>query len=253
MKKFLLPLVVVSFCLFGCLTSEEDVTINADGSGVYQNTTDMSGLFEMMDLLAAMDTSQNNQLKKISDKDIDSTFSFKSFIDTVASLTTDQKKLFEKATMRMNINQEEKRFKMTMNYPFAKMDDLQKIIELQQNSQAPNPFNGAAGGNDMTPDAGLSAINKIMNITFKNGLIERKIDREKIKELESNEQFKDMEKAEQMLEAITFNSSFHLPKAAKNVTGEKVKVSNDKKTITVNYTMMDVLKAPSSLEFKVEY
>src|SRR5687768_13754117 len=126
MKKILLLLIVASICLFGCLNSEEDITINADGSGIYQNAMDMSGLFDMLDMIAAMDTSQNNQLKKISDKDIDSIFLFKSFIDTVTTLTADQKKLFEKATMRMNINQKEKKFKMTMSYPFAKLDDLQK-------------------------------------------------------------------------------------------------------------------------------
>jgi hypothetical protein len=254
MKKLLSLLFVSSICLWGCLNSEEDVTINADGSGVYQNTMDMSGMFDMMDMLAAMDTSQNSQLKKVSDKDIDSSFSFKSFIDTVTSLTADEKRLFEKATMRMNINQKQKKFKMTMSYPFAKLDDLQKIIELQQSNKAPNPFDRSMGGNDASPDnAGLPAINKIMNITFKNGLIERKIDKEKIKDLESSEQLKDMEKAEQMLEAITFSSSFHLPRAAKNATGEKIKLSNDKKTITVNYSLMDVIKSPSSLEFKVEY
>jgi hypothetical protein len=246
MKKLLLLLVFTSTFLFGCFNSEEDVTINADGSGVYQNVMDMSGMFDMMDMIAAMDTSQNNQLKKVSDKDIDSTFSFKSFIDTVTSLTADQKKLFEKATMRMSINQKEKRFKMTTNYPFTKMDDLQKIIELQQSNKVPNPFNQSDNG-------GLPAINKIMNISFKNGLIERKIDQEKIKNLENNEQLKDMDKAEQMLEAITFSSSFHLPRPVKNIAGEKLKLSSDKKTITVNYTLMDVIKAPSSFEFKVEY
>jgi len=187
MKKLLLLLVFTSTFLFGCFNSEEDVTINADGSGVYQNVMDMSGMFDMMDMIAAMDTSQNNQLKKVSDKDIDSTFSFKSFIDTVTSLTADQKKLFEKATMRMSINQKEKRFKMTTNYPFTKMDDLQKIIELQQSNKAPNPFNRSMGGENITPDnGGLPAINKIMNISFKNGLIERKIDKEKIKEMEDH-------------------------------------------------------------------
>ena len=64
MKKLLLLLLVSSICFWGCLNSEEDVTINADGSGVYQNTMDMSGMFDMMDMLAAMDTSQNSQLKK---------------------------------------------------------------------------------------------------------------------------------------------------------------------------------------------
>ena len=65
MKKLLLLLLVTSICLWGCLNSDEDVTINADGSGVYQNTMDMSGMFDMMDMFAAMDTSQNSKLKKM--------------------------------------------------------------------------------------------------------------------------------------------------------------------------------------------
>ena len=130
MKKLLLLLLVSSICLWGCLNSEEDVTINADGSGVYQNTMDMSGMFDMMDMLAAMDTSQNSQLKKVSDKDIDSSFSFKSFIDTVTSLTADEKRLFEKATMRMNINQKQKKFKMTMSYPLHKPSPAMRVSSI---------------------------------------------------------------------------------------------------------------------------
>ena len=152
MKKILLLLIVASICLLGCFNSEEDVTINDDGSGVYKNTMDMSGMFDMLDMIAAMDTSENNQLKKVSDKNIDSSFAFKSFIDTVTSLTADQKKLFEKAMMRLKVNQKEKEFKMTMSYPFAKMDDLEKIIELQQSGKVPNPFNRSMGGEEMTPD-----------------------------------------------------------------------------------------------------
>ena len=254
MKKILLLISFVSVFLFGCLNTEEDVTINADGSGIYKNAVDLSGLFDMMQMAASMDTSESTGLKKISDKNIDSTISFKSFIDTVSSLTKDQKKLFEKATVRIKMNQEEKAFKLTMNYPFNNMDDLQKLLELQQSGKVPNPLKQSMG-NEMpaTGGDGLPSIDKIMNISFKNGLIERKIDQEKLADLKNNEHFKEAEKVEQMLEGITFSSSFHLPKVAKNTSGERLKLSDDKKTVTINYNLLDLIKAPTSLEFKVEY
>ena len=68
MKKNLLLISFVCVCLFGCLNTEEDVTINADGSGIYKNAVDLSGLFDMMQMAASMDTSESTGLKKISDK-----------------------------------------------------------------------------------------------------------------------------------------------------------------------------------------
>jgi hypothetical protein len=254
MKKKFLLLVFSSLCLFGCLNTEEHTTINADGSGIYKSSVDMSGLFDMIEMAAMMDTSSNNPLKNISDKVIDSVVTFKSFIDTVTSLTADQKKLFKDATMRIKINEKEKAFNFTMTYPFAKMDDLQKLIELQKSDKLPNPLKESmAGEMPATTGGSLPSIDKIMNVRFKKGLIERKIDQEKLNDLMNDEQFKEVGKVEEMLEAITFSSSFHLPKAAKNTTGEKLKLSDDKKTATISYTLLDMVKAPSSLEFKVEY
>lgn len=252
MKKILLLISFASICLLGCINTEEDVVINSNGSGIYKTAVDLSGLFDMMQMAASMDTSESAQLKKISDKNIDSVVSFKSFIDTVSSLTKEEKKLFEKATVRIKMNQEEKTFKLTMTYPFDKMNDLQKLLELQQSDKLPNPLTQSMG-NEMAGDNGLPSIGKIMNTSFKNGLIERKIDQEKLNDLKDNEQFKEAGQIEEMLEAITFSSSFHLPKAAKKTSGEKLKLSDDKKTVTTNYNLLDVIKAPTALEFRVEY
>jgi len=254
MKKFLLLICFVSICLLGCFSTEEDLNINSDGSGTYKNAVDLSGLFDMMQMMASMDTSESSELKKISDKNIDSVISFKSFIDTVSSLSKDEKKLFEKATIQVKMNQEEKIFKLTMNYPFNKMEDLQKLIELQQSDKVPNPLKQSMG-NEMpaTGDNGLPSIDKIMKMTFKKGLIERKIDQQKLNDLKENEQFKEAGQVEEMLEAITISSTYHLPKAAKNTRGERLKLSDDKKTVMINYNLLDLIKTPASLEFKVEY
>ena len=253
MNKLLIFIAFVSICLFSCLNTEEEVTINANGSGTYKNSVDLSGLFDMMQMMASMDTSGSAGLQKLSDKNIDSVIQFKSFIDTVSSLTNEQKKLFERATVHIKMNQQEKAFKLTMSYPFSKMDDLQKLIELQQSDKLPNPLKQSMGNEMPSGGGGLPSIDKIMNMRFKNGLIERKIDREKLADLKNSDQFKEAGQMEDMLQSITFSSSFRLPKSAKNITGEKLKLSEDKKTVTINYSLLDVIKTPSSLEYKIEY
>lgn len=253
MNRLLIIIAFVSICLFGCLNTEEEVTINANGSGTYKNSVDLSGLFDMMEMMASMDTSGSAGLQKLSDKNIDSLIEFKTFIDTVSSLTSEQKKLFEKATVRIKMNQQEKVFQLTMSYPFSKMDDLQKLIELQQSDKLPNPLKQSMGNEMPSGGGGLPSIDKIMNMRFRNGLIERKIDQQKLADLKNNDQFKEAGQMEDMLQSISFSSSYHLPKAAKNISGEKLKLSDDKKTVTINYNLLDVIKTPSSLEYKIEY
>ena len=253
MRKLLIFITIVSTFLFGCLNTEEELTIDANGSGVYKNSVDLSGLLDMMEMMSSMDTSADAGLKKLSEKNIDSTVEFKSFVDTVASLTNEQKKLFEKATVRIQMNQQEKAFKLTMSYPFSELDDLQKLIELQQSDKLPNPLQQSMG-NEVPPGSGrLPSIDKIMKMRFTNGLIERKIDQEKLADLKNSEQFKEAGQMDDMMQSITFSSTFNLPKAAKNISGEKLKLSDDKKTATINYTLLDVIKSPSSLEYKIEY
>jgi hypothetical protein len=255
MKKILLFVSVLAFCLTGCLDSEEDVTIQPDGSGVYKTTIDMSGLFDMMQMMAMMDTSANSQLKELADKNIDSTFAVSSFTDTSTTLTSEEKALLKNGTVHMTINQADKIFKVVMNYPFSKVEDIEKIVALQKSGKSFNPLGNTKENTEMGEmgDKGLPSADEISNISFKKGLIERKVDPQKLADLKNDNQFKDMMQADQMLTQVTFTTSIHLPKAAKTATGEKLKLSDDKKTVRVNYTLLDMVKNPGALEFKVEY
>lgn len=258
MRKILFLIALTAFCLIGCLDSQEDVTINANGSGTYKSTIDMSGLFDMLQMAAMMDTSANNALQKFSDKNLDSTLLFRSFTDTSSTLTPEEKALLRDATMHININQKEKQFKVNMTYPFKKMDDLQKILELQKSNKGFNPFKkptedssfSALGGGD---EAGLPNPDQVMNISYKNGLIERKLDQQKLDSLKAKEQNSPMQGMDEMMTSVTFGTVIHLPRAVKNATGEKITLSDDKKTVRINYTLADLKKNPKSLEFKIEY
>lgn len=260
MKKSLLfisCILLTAFCLTGCLDSEEDVTINSNGAGVYKNTIDMSGLFDMMQMAAMMDTSANSQLKEFSDKNVDSTISLSAFTDTATALTADEKALLHDGTMHMTINQKDKIFKIVLNYPFKKVEDIQKITELQQSGKGFNPM-GKAKDNPALQgmeeqSGGLPSADQYTQTSFKNGLIERKVDQQKINDLKNNEQFSQMQNAGDMLSGVTFTSTIHLPKPVKSSSGSKLTVSDDKKTVRVKYTLQDMIKTPQTLEFKVEY
>lgn len=257
MKKSLLFIsftLLTALFLTGCLDSQEDVTIQADGSGVYKNTVDMSGLFDMLQMAAMMDTSANSQLKKFSDKNIDSTITLGSFTDTSTTLTAEEKALVKNGTVHFNINQQDKVFKIDMNFPFKKVEDLQKILELQKSGKGFNPLkkatdNPAMGNFSQDSDSPFEGL----DMTFKNGLIERKVDQKKLDSLKNNDEGNQLASMGAMLEGVTFSTTIHLPKPVKSSSGEKVTVSDDKKTVRVKYTMADMMKNPKALEFKVEY
>jgi len=261
MKKILLSIsftLLSAFILTGCLDSQEDVTIKADGSGVYKNTVDMSGLFDMLQMAAMMDTSASSQLKQLSDKNIDSSFSLGAFSDTSTALTAEEKALLKNAMVHLNINQSNKVFKIDMTYPFKKVEDLQKILELQKSKKGFNPLKQAgdnpafqglgqdSGGEMDSPLSGL-------DITYKNGLIERKVDQKKLDSSKNNDSGNQLKNMGEMLEGVTFSTVIHLPRPVKNSTGAKISVSDDRKTVRMKYNLSELMKTPKALEFKVEY
>jgi hypothetical protein len=263
MKKFLLLIsftLLTAFFLTGCLDSQEDVTIKSDGSGVYKNSIDMSGLFDMLQMAAMMDTSANSQLKQLSDKNLDSTFSLAGFADTSSTLSAEEKALLKNGTVHLNINQQNKVLKVDMTYPFKKVEDLQKILELQKSKKGFNPLKqagenpalqglGGRGDSDTAMGSPLDGI----DIIYKNGLIERKVDQKKIDAAKNSEGGNQLKSMGEMLDGVTFSTVIHLPRPVKNSSGEKLSLSDDKKTLRMKYSLSDMMKNPKALEFKVEY
>jgi hypothetical protein len=261
MKRYLLSVSLVlatAFILTGCLDTQEDVTIKSDGSGLYKNSVDMSGLFDMLQMAAMMDTSAASQLKQLSNKNIDSTFSLSGFTDTASALSAEEKALLKNGTVHLNINQQNKVLKVDMNYPFKKMEDLQKIIELQKSGKGFNPLK-QAGQTPGLPGLGEGAGGEMGNplegiaVTYKNGLIERKVDQAKIESAKNSEAGSQLANMGEMLDGVTFSTVIHLPRAVKSSTGQKLTLSDDKKTVRMKYTLSDMMKDPRTLEFKLEY
>jgi hypothetical protein len=248
---------LTALVLTGCLDTVEEITIAQDGSGVYKSTLDMSGMFDMIEMMAAMDTSANSQLKKLSDKDIDSVVHMRGIADSATHLTGEQKKLFYDATMSITMKQKEKIFKMGMNYPFKKLEDVQKIMELNEEGKGVGLFGKGEKNNAALPGAeekaDVPSLGKYYDMTVKNGLIERKINNQKLEALKNDDKLKDLKGAGDMMGTVSFKTVIHLPKAAAKAEGEKLELSADKKTVTIRSSLMDIFENPGSLNFRIEY
>jgi hypothetical protein len=257
MKKLFRLLIAAPalFFLAGCFDTTEEITIDKNGSGVYQVNADFKGLFDLIDAMKAMDTSANSSLQKMP-SNIDTTIKLSSFTDTSSTLTAEEKTLLRDATLNMVMNEKDKVFKILMKYPYKDINDVQKIVRLSQSS---NNFIGKALQGKESPHAdmqmnpGMPELNNFFDVTFKKGLLEKKVNAEKLKEFQNNEQYAQMQQALQLMTEATVNTVIHLPKPAKKVEGAKVKLSEDKKTVTVNASFADLFNDPNSFAYRVEY
>jgi hypothetical protein len=256
-KHAFLLMAILTILLAGCLDTVEELNIAVDGTGTYKTTMDMSGMFDMIEMMAAMDTSASGQLKKLSEKDMDSVLHLRSITDSAADLTEEQKRLFREATMRITMNQKEKQFKLGMTYPFKNIEDVQKIIALNESGKGVGLF--GKGQKDSTAVPGMDekssvpSLNNYFDITIRPGLIERRLNEVKIESLKKDEKFAEMKNAGEMMGTITFKTVIHLHKPAKKAEGEKLTLSDDKKTVTIKSNLGDLFDNPKSLGYKIEY
>lgn len=182
MKKFLLVITLTFTGLFftGCMETTEELTIAADGTGTYNVGMDMSGLFDLMDMMKGMDRSLNAPTQKI--EQMDTVIAMRDFTDTASHLTTEEKALMKDAKMKMKMNEAAKEFKMEMNFPFNKVSDVQKLMQLSQKSSGGNMLQnmlgnplGAESSNDQLP-----SVSNFYDMVINNNLIEKKTESRKI-------------------------------------------------------------------------
>jgi hypothetical protein len=252
-KKLLFFLfLLTSFGLTSCLDTVEELTINKDGTGTYKTTMDMSGAFDMLDMVAAMDTS--NKMKKFAERDIDSTLAFSSLIDSAKDVTAEQKALLKNATLGLTLKKKERILRMNMNFPFNHVEDVQKIQGFSNMGTGLNKLAGAGDNKSQVnmEDEAVPSTTSVYNTQFKAGLLERTVDQARFEALK-NGKMKDLQNAGDMLETMKFSTVINLPSIAKKVTGQRAILSKDQKTVTINYTMAEFMSNPKALEFHIEY
>lgn len=276
MKKIYLLISLVLILLFNSCDITEKLIINEDGSGKFSYEIDGSKMVSLMGDNFKDIFEDEKKLKKRNKKDgglktkkvIDSTFTFKELFvnkqDSILKLSTEEQqkiKTMERFSVRIFVNQDEGKMSYSIFTDFKSIQELQEIMSPLQSMKtiSPNSKNNSSG---LEMD-GLLENSK--TIYFYNGNSFKKTVSKIKKEkeiFENSEEYSDSIqndalKLKKSFELFYGQSNYKLvyqfPKVIKKASLENLLYSEDKKTITVEYSFKDYIENPEKLSLEVEF
>ncbi len=248
MKKILYLLSpVLFFSLGGCLDVTEEVMLNADGTGTYVNTNNMSQAITIAKNMGQM----NND--KIPAK-LDTTYSLADQADSIAGITPEEKELFRKGNIHSVISMDDEKLVTILTFPFGKMSDIGTINHLtrlyamhalKKNMPADMP------GADQMPEP--SSVDDYYSLKYSNDELKKEVIKEKYSKVNDDKFFQQMQQAIAMGIEVSSTYIYDLPRPAEKVEGKNAKLSDDHKKVTVKASLDDFLNDPTVYEFKVKF
>ena len=265
MKKigWLFPILLL-FVATGCFDSAEETTINDNGSGLFTSTIDMSKLIT----LAKTFGGDNKEMKELESAKKDTTVSLATFKDSIGNFNDAEKKLLDKGSLRLIMDMGGEKMNLTFSFPFSKTAEIASITQLLKKSKGQivsKIFDkigpGDAGGDDNKEGAfGMpgqgeeqSDISDYYDYVFEKGHLSCKLNKEKYANVGEDKSLKTMQEMAQMGLSASFKKVINLPKPAKKAEGKGIKLSNDKKQITIEGTLDDFFEEASYFEYDIEY
>ena len=226
-------------------TFTENIYINDNGTGKFSVDIDGSALMEMAGDQIAGQMGDNK-------KDIDTTFTFKKVFeekkDSIAKLSPETQKELKKLEsyiVSTKISSEKKQFLMNMSTDFKNVNELQDILQtlgtLQKLEGGANPMGSGFGDNGSK-----------LSYTYDGKKFTRKavVDEQK-KAAKPKDSAGDMSKM--MFASSSYIVKYHFPKKIKKVSNPTALFSDDRKSITIQYSFTDYMENPDKLNFDVEF
>lgn len=261
-----LATVVAIVLFFGCYEVNEEIVINADGSGTFATKMDMSQLIEMLQAMGG----EEELTKEGLDRPIDTLISMNDLMKENSKASAEQKELVKDGKMRLQMDMAKKVFITDINMPFRNLNDLQKLLSGAGGSGAgmtdlfKNMFDKGAKADgdtskeivDRAVDPGenqMDQLSNVFDVAVKDGLISRKVNADKLAKLLANPEMAQMKELGANGIEITYTTTIKLPRAIKKVDNTLIKVSSDKKTVTLKYNLLDMFDAPEKFSYTIEY
>ena len=258
-KLKLLSVFLTLFFLLGCYEVNEEIVLSENGSGTFSTKMDLAQLIEMMQSFGQEEMNQEGL-----DKVIDTVISMKSFADSAKDITPEQKALFSAGKMRLQMNIKEKIFKIDTDIPFKSYGDLQlllagggsmtgmsdmmkKIFDKggeEKNDQPDTP-------KDLDPD--LGQLSNIFDVEVKKGLLSKKLNQEKYRLLMERPEMAQMKQIGSAGIEILYSTTIKLPRPVKSSDNPLIKLSDDKKSVTIKYNYLELFETPEKFSYTITY
>ena len=256
MKRIILLLSAI-ICFAGCYEVNEEIIINENGSGSFNTRMDMGQMLEMIQSMAG----EEELAKEGLDKVLDTTIFMKSILDTAKDVTAEERELLKDGKLNLQMNMKEKLFKAQVFIPFKGYNNLQSLMSGKGNSITglSDLFKGVFDKGEQKPaldspkEPGLEDMNTIFDVVIKDGLISKKINPEKHKALIEKPEVAQMQQMASGGMEILYSTTIKLPRPAKKTDNPLIKLSDDKKTVTLKYNLLDLFDHPEKFSYAVEF
>ncbi len=217
---------------------------------MFTSTTDLSN---MIALLKQMGSEEAAKMQNT-----DTTISLTGIADSIAGLSPDQKKIVNQGTMKLTLNMQDEKLLVKLNFPFEKLTDIESLKEVLPKLSV-SALKKLPGANQMPDGSGESDSSKIKTFdnyfddTISKKVISKTLNKAKYATAADDEFMKSLQQMSGMGSPMTVNYVINLPRRAKKVEGKAVKLSDDKKKVTVSVTSDDFFNDPSKFEYRIEY
>ena len=266
MKKFtwFLGLAVI-FITAGCFDTAEEITINDSGNGTYMSTLDMGKLLSMAKTMGG----DKDEMKDIEKLKVDTLINLKDIKDSLKNLNDAERKIAATGTLKVNVDANEEKMNFVFTFPFSKpaeISDIQNVLKKSKQDVLDNIMqkifsetgsNKSSNVMDMGDDndkGGLTAdLDEYYTTVYNKGMISHKVNKEKYAHVEDDKALKSMQELTQLGVSLNMKTIINLPRPAKKAEGKGIKLSDDKKKITLEGTLDDFFENASYFEYEIEY
>lgn len=238
-----------------CSISEEmDLSGGANG-GYYKVDADMGQALTMMKSMGGGDQLKDSSMAGAKD----SSFSLFNQVDSIREFFTDKElQYFLNGKGEMKMNMEENLFTMQLRYPIKDLKDMQQFFATQHKIDSITKANkdsipeaqgeGELQLNQKTPDFSKMLTPKTAYI-----ITDTSISREGIEKADMGGEMGDMKGMEMFFGQITISTTIKLPRPAKIVKGDNAKLLDDKKTVVISASMLELVSSKESTKFYISF
>lgn len=256
--KYALAFLFCATVFFSCVDTEEYILVNADNSGSYTMKMDMGKMLEMMAQFGGGKQGQSKPMPKM-----DTLIHFKDM--SMEKLTAEEKELYKDGFLKVKVDSASNEFKMELGCPFKNISQLAEIrknlFSISEKLGADKVVGGkeknsmlgdeSGSGEDLSSTLNPSA--KDYNFTAVPGKISYKSSKPAGGTALTDSMMQMMQQLTMLTGEMTVKTIITLPNPVKKTGNPKAVLSADKKTVTISYSVTDLMEKPEEGEYEIEY
>ena len=244
--------VFVMLLMSSCFDVTEEFTINKNGSGSYSMKMDM---FKMVEMLAGMGGKESLENDKSFKEKKDTTVYFKDNITRAEDLTKEEKDLLVNSSARMKMSLSEKEFFMKFDFPVKAIKSFDQVYKLTPEAlkymKVDNNSESGDGMKMQTEGGDAAKTNQFFDIIAGDNYFEKRVKVEELKAYSAKDSSLQQMKA--FMKDAKMISVVHAPQPIKKCGHPDALFSEDRKTVTLNFSYLDYLENPEKLNFRIEW